>query len=162
MGIDVRIEQLPIAQGLQVPSYASAGAAGLDLIAAVDADQPLVLHAGDRVRVPTGLKLAIPQGYEGQVRARSGLALNHGIIVPNAPGTIDCDYRGELQVILANISQQSFSIERGMRIAQLIFAAIAHVTWNVGPVGQLETQRGANGFGSSGLGVQQIISGELE
>ena len=145
--IGIAVEVLAHGCGLPLPSYATPGAAGMDLLAAIA--EPLALAPGARTLVPTGLRIAIPEGYEAQVRARSGLALRSGIIVPNAPGTIDSDYRGELGVILANISDTAFVIERGMRIAQLVLAPVTRSRW-LG-VGTLpESARGTGGFGSTG------------
>lgn len=147
MSVEVAIQQLPHAAGLALPSYATAGAAGMDLLAAVTAE--MILAPGARALVPTGLAIALPQGYEAQVRPRSGLALKHGITVLNAPGTIDADYRGEVGVILLNTSEQPFTIQRGERIAQMVIAAVATAAWK--PVSELpSTQRGAGGFGSTG------------
>jgi dUTP pyrophosphatase len=130
-----------------LPSRATSGSAGYDLCAAVRHD--LVLAPGDRVLVPTGYRFAIPPGYEGQIRPRSGLALSHGILVPNAPGTIDSDYRGEVRVILLNAGEKSYSIRRGDRIAQLVIAPVTHVEFC--ECDQLEaTDRGEGGFGHSG------------
>jgi dUTP pyrophosphatase len=135
---------------LPAPEYATAGAAGMDLVAAVPADQPLRLLPRARAAVPTGLLLAIPQGFEGQVRPRSGLALKNGITVLNAPGTIDSDYRGEVKVILLNASEETFEITRGMRIAQIVFARVEQVALR--EVSSLdETARGSDGFGSTGV-----------
>ena len=145
----VQIQRLPHSEGLPLPAYETAGSAGMDLRAAVPEDQPMTLAPGQRVLVPTGLKIALPLGYEAQVRARSGLALKHGIICPNAPGTIDSDYRGECGVILANIGAEAFVIRRGERIAQLVIAKHEHADWI--EVEELdETARGAGGFGSTG------------
>ncbi len=145
----VQIQRLPHSEGLPLPAYETAGSAGMDLRAAVQDDQPLTLAPGQRVLVPTGLKIALPLGYEAQVRARSGLALKHGIICPNAPGTIDSDYRGECGVILANIGAEPFVIRRGERIAQLVIAKHERADWV--EVEELdETARGAGGFGSTG------------
>jgi dUTP pyrophosphatase len=145
--VDIAVEVLPHGQGLPLPAYATQGSAGMDLLAAVT--EALTLAPGARVVVPTGLRIAVPQGYEAQVRARSGLALKSGIIVPNGPGTIDSDYRGELGVIVANISDTAFVIERGMRIAQLLIAPVTRASWQ--QVDMLpETARGAGGFGSTG------------
>src|SRR5947199_3527515 len=118
--------RLPHAANLPLPAYQSAGAAGLDLMAAVPAEAPLTLDPGRRANVPTGLCIALPAGTEGQVRPRSGLAARHGITVLNSPGTIDCDYRGELQVILVNLGQELFRVERGLRIAQIVIAPVLH------------------------------------
>jgi dUTP pyrophosphatase len=132
---------------LPLPAYASAGAAGLDLRAAVR--EPLWLAPGERALVPTGLRIALPAGFEGQVRARSGLALKHGIVLPNAPGTIDADYRGELSVILWNTGREAFAVQRGDRIAQLVVARVARVAWE--ERGELAASpRGDGGFGSTG------------
>lgn len=145
----VQIQRLPHAEGLPLPAYETAGSAGMDLRAAVPEDQPLTLAPGQRALVPTGLKIAVPLGYEAQVRARSGLALKHGIICPNAPGTIDSDYRGECGVILANISHEPFVVRRGERIAQLVIARHERADWV--EVEELDvTARGAGGFGSTG------------
>lgn len=136
---------------LPLPAYQTPGSAGLDLLA--DLPEPLEVPPGGRVRVPTGLCLAIPEGYEGQVRPRSGLAARHGIVLPNAPGTIDSDYRGEVQVLLMNLGEAPFVIERGMRIAQLVVAPVARVRLvevEVLP----ESERGAGGFGHTGLGTK--------
>ena len=145
----VKIQRLPHAEGLPLPAYETAGSAGMDLRAAVPEDQPLALAPGQRALVPTGLKIAVPLGFEAQVRARSGLALKHGIICPNAPGTIDSDYRGECGVILANIGHETFVVRRGERIAQLVIARHERADWV--EVEELdETARGAGGFGSTG------------
>ena len=125
----VQIQRLPHSEGLPLPAYETAGSAGMDLRAAVPEDQPMTLAPGQRALVPTGLKIALPLGYEAQVRARSGLALKHGIVCPNAPGTIDSDYRGECGVILANIGAESFVIRRGERIAQLVIARHERGEW---------------------------------
>ena len=145
--LNVRIERLPHAQGLPLPAAATAGSAGCDLAAAIEDE--LVLAPGQRQLVPTGFAIALPEGYEGQVRGRSGLALRHGIVLPNAPGTIDADYRGEISVILMNLGDEPFRIRRGDRIAQLVVAAVTRVAWE--EVGGLdETPRGAGGFGHTG------------
>ena len=147
--IEVRVLRLPHSDGLPLPTYQSTHASGMDLLAAVPADAPIVIAPGDRALIPTGLALALPHGIEGQVRPRSGLALNHGIAVLNAPGTIDADYRGEVQVILVNLGRNSFTVERGTRIAQLIIAATMQVT--ICESANLdETTRGVRGFGSTG------------
>jgi dUTP pyrophosphatase len=143
--------RLPHGADLPLPSYQSAGAAGLDLLAAVAADAPVILAPGRRALIPTGLAIALPAGTEGQVRPRSGLAARHGITVLNSPGTIDSDYRGEIQVILVNFGQDSFSVARGMRIAQMIIAPVLRVT--IHEITKLdETTRGVGGLGSTGLG----------
>ncbi|MEF3366841.1 dUTP diphosphatase [Methylocystis sp. 9N] len=147
----VSIRRLPNADGLPSPAYASDGAAGLDLHAALPPGQKLVLEPGARDLVPTGLSIALPKGYEAQVRPRSGLAAEHGVTVLNAPGTIDSDYRGEIKTLLINLGAQPFEIMRGMRIAQLVVAPVAHVT--LVETDDLDlTARGAGGFGSTGRG----------
>lgn len=143
--------RLPHAEGLALPSYETAGAAGMDLRAAVSEDRPLMIMPGRRVAVPTGLVMEIPEGFEGQVRPRSGLALKHGVTCLNAPGTIDSDYRGEVKVILANLGDEDFSVTRGMRIAQLVIAAVTRAAVEERFV-VTSTTRGAGGFGSTGTG----------
>ena len=141
------LRTLPHGEGLALPAYQSVGAAGLDLLAAVD--EPLTLTPGARVLVPTGIAVALPRGTEGQVRARSGLAVRHGVTVLNSPGTVDCDYRGELKVPLVNLGDEPFEIHRGDRIAQLVVARYERVT--IEAVEALDdTDRGADGFGSTG------------
>ncbi|MBV1918218.1 MAG: dUTP diphosphatase [Sphingomonadaceae bacterium] len=143
--VPVPIKRLPHFEGLQLPAYATDGAAGMDVLAAED----ITLEPGSRHAVATGLAVAIPHGYEIQVRPRSGLALKHGISVPNSPGTIDSDYRGELKVILINHALEAFTIQRGDRIAQLVLAPVTRASWL--PVDELdETSRGEGGFGSTG------------
>ena len=143
--VGVRIKRLPHGHGLDLPAYATDGAAGMDVLAA----ENLTLKPGERHAVATGLAVAIPQGYEIQVRPRSGLALKHGITVPNTPGTIDSDYRGELKVILINHGADDFAIARGDRIAQLVLAPVTQAAWE--EVEELDdTARGAGGFGSTG------------
>ncbi len=145
--LDVSITILPHAEGLDLPTYKTDLSAGMDLHAALDA--PLTLAPLERALVPTGLKIALPPGTEGQVRPRSGLALKHGVTVLNSPGTIDSDFRGECQVILVNLSGEAFTIARGERIAQLVVARHERVRWQ--RVESLdETERGAGGFGSTG------------
>lgn len=145
----VRIKRLPEARDLPLPSPASSGSAGFDLRAAILED--LVLRPGERLLVPTGLVLEIPRGWEGQVRPRSGLALKHGIGILNSPGTIDSDYRGEVGVILVNLGEAPFSLQRGDRIAQLVFSRVEPVEWEeVETLG--ESSRGGGGFGSTGIG----------
>ena len=145
--VEVQVVRMPHAEGLALPAYGTEGAAGMDLLAAVEAD--LVLAPGARTAVPTGLMLAVPPGHEMQVRARSGLALKEGLCVLNAPGTIDSDYRGEVKIILANLGQAPFAITRGMRIAQLVLAPYVRCHW--APVDALDsTVRGEGGFGSTG------------
>ena len=143
--VAVQIKRLPHGEGLELPHYATDGAAGMDVLSAED----VTLAPGARHPVATGLAVAIPPGYEIQVRPRSGLALKHGISVPNTPGTIDSDYRGELKVILINLGTEAFDIRRGERVAQLVLAPVTQARWDV--VEQLdETERGAGGFGSTG------------
>ena len=143
------IVRLPHSQGLPLPAYESTGAAGMDLRAAVPDDRPILLLPGKRQLVPTGLVLEIPTGYEAQVRPRSGLAVKHGLTVLNSPGTIDADYRGEIQVLLVNLGSESVAIARGMRIAQLVVAPVTRATLR--ETGSLdETSRGSGGFGSTG------------
>ena len=147
---DVKIARLPHGEGLPLPAYQSRLAAGLDLQAAVPADAPVVLAPGGRALIPTGVALALPEGFEAQVRPRSGLAARHGVTVLNAPGTIDADYRGEVQVVLINLGDESFTVMRGMRIAQLIVAPVTRIALR--DVGALDaTARGDGGFGSTGL-----------
>ena len=147
--LEITLVRLPHHAGLETPHYASAGAAGMDLRAAVAEDAPVTLAPGARALIPTGLQIALPPGYEAQVRPRSGLALKHGITCLNSPGTIDSDYRGEVGVILANLGQEPFVVRRGERIAQLIVAAHARVQWREVEVHEA-TNRGAAGFGSTG------------
>jgi len=147
--VDVKIMRLPHGAGLPLPSYQSASAAGLDLIAAVPHDAPLTIAPGRYAAVPTGIALALPIGTEAQVRPRSGLARNHGVTVLNAPGTVDADYRGEVQVLLINHGDDPFVVTRGMRIAQLVIAEVVHAV--LSEVERLdETPRGRGGFGSTG------------
>jgi dUTP pyrophosphatase len=144
----VAIKTLLHADGLDLPAYATEHAAGMDLCAAIKDD--LVIEPGKRALVPTGIAFALPEGYEAQIRPRSGLALKNGITVLNSPGTIDADYRGEVQVILANLGDQPFTITRGMRIAQMVLAAYQRIDWV--KVNELpETARGSGGFGSTGI-----------
>ena len=145
--IAVRVRRLEHAAGLPLPEPASPGSAGLDLRAAVG--EELVIAPGERALVPTGLVLEIPAGFEGQVRPRSGLAFRHGLLVPNAPGTIDSDYRGELQVILFNLGREPFVVRRGDRVAQLVIAPVSRVTWQEAQTLE-DSERGAGGFGSTG------------
>ncbi|MBM3487893.1 MAG: dUTP diphosphatase [Alphaproteobacteria bacterium] len=145
----VAITRLAHGDGLPLPDYATAEAAGMDLAAAVETD--LTLAPGARALVPTGLAIALPSGFEAQVRPRSGLALRHGLTVLNSPGTIDADYRGEVMVILANLGAAPVTITRGMRIAQMVVAPVARVAWQA--VAHLpESARGSGGFGSTGTG----------
>jgi dUTP diphosphatase len=147
--IEVQITRLPHGHDLPLPAYQSEHAAGMDLIAAVPADAPLTLAPGARTLVPTGIAIALPEGTEAQVRPRSGLAVKHGLTVLNAPGTIDADYRGELQVLLVNLGNEAVTITRGMRIAQLVVATVARASLR--EVDSLDdTPRGSGGFGSTG------------
>ena len=147
--VEVRITRLPHGADLPLPEYQSALAAGLDLLAAVPADAPLELAPGARALVPTGIAIALPPGFEAQVRPRSGLAARHGITVLNTPGTVDADYRGELQVILVNLGAEPFVVSRGMRIAQLIVAPVQRI--KLVEVDALDlTVRAQGGFGSTG------------
>ena len=143
--VKVEVKRLPHGEGLPLPAYATTCAAGMDVVSAED----VVIAPGARHAVATGLAVAIPEGYEIQVRPRSGLALKHGITVPNTPGTIDSDYRGELKVILINLGTEPFAIARGDRVAQLVLAPVVQAAWD--EVAELDaTERGAGGFGSTG------------
>lgn len=143
--VSVRLKRLSHGEGLNLPHYATAGAAGMDVVSAED----LTLAPGARHAVATGVAVAIPAGYEIQVRPRSGLALKHGVTVPNTPGTIDSDYRGELKIIMINLGAENFPIQRGDRVAQLVLAPVVHAAWE--EVGELDdTERGTGGFGSTG------------
>jgi len=147
MTVTVRVRRLPHNQDLPLPCYATDGAAGMDLVAAVT--EPVVVAPGQRVLIPTGLAIALPPGYELQVRPRSGLALRNGIVLPNSPGTIDEDYRGEIQVIVLNTGSEPFRVERGTRIAQAVLAPVVRAAWE--EVGDLDvTARNVGGFGSTG------------
>jgi len=149
--IDIRFARLPHGADLPLPVYQSPQAAGMDLLAAVPSDAPVVIAPGQRALIPTGLTMALPDGTEGQVRPRSGLAIKHGLTVLNSPGTIDADYRGEIGVILINLGRESFSVTRGMRIAQLVVQDVVRA--RVQEVDRLdETSRGSGGFGSTGIG----------
>lgn len=149
--IEIEVLRLPHFEGLQLPAYETALSAGMDLRAAVAENAPLTLQPGERSLVPTGLSIALPAGFEAQIRPRSGLALKHGITCLNTPGTIDADYRGEVKVLLINLGQEPFAIRRGERIAQMVVAPVTQAEWRV--VESLsETARGAGGFGSTGRG----------
>jgi dUTP pyrophosphatase len=149
--VAVRLKRLPHAEGIEAPAYATVGAAGLDLRAALPADAPLTLQPGARALVPTGFCIALPDGYEAQVRPRSGLAARHGITCLNTPGTIDADYRGEVQVILINLGAEPVTLSRGERIAQMVVAPVSRAVLH--EVETLDdTPRGAGGFGSTGRG----------
>ena len=147
--VTIEIHQLPHGEGLPLPAYQSAHAAGLDLLAAVPTDAPLILSPGQYALVPTGLAIALPEGFEAQVRPRSGLAAKHGVTVLNAPGTVDADYRGEVSVILINHGSAPFTIARGERIAQMVIAQVANAEL-VPVVSLASTGRGGGGFGSTG------------
>lgn len=145
----IQVQRLPHGEGLPLPAAQTEHAAGMDLVAALPAEEPLVLAPLGRAAVPTGLALAIPSGYEGQVRPRSGLALKHGITVANAPGTVDADYRGEVKVILINLGDAPVTIARGERIAQLVIAPVTAAEM-VATAELSDTVRGTGGFGSTG------------
>jgi dUTP pyrophosphatase len=145
--VPVAVRRLPHADGLALPAYETAHAAGVDLLAAVEAD--VILPPGGRALIPTGLAIALPDGYEAQVRPRSGLAARDGVTVLNSPGTIDADYRGEVKVILVNLGEAPFAVTRGMRIAQMVVAPVSRLEWSVTET-LPETARGAGGFGSTG------------
>ena len=147
ISLTLQIRRLPHAEGLPLPTYMTAGAAGMDLHAAVDVD--VVLAPGDIVLVPTGYEIAIPDGFEAQVRPRSGLAVKHGISLPNTPATIDSDYRGEIRVPLINLGRERFTVSRGMRIAQLVVAPVVRVRWEEREA-LPPTARAGGGFGHSG------------
>lgn len=148
MPVELRVQCLPHFKGLDLPSYQTEGASGFDLLAAVPADS--VLAPGERALIPSGLKVAIPPGFEAQIRPRSGLALKHGVTLLNSPGTIDSDYRGEIQVIVINLGREPFRIQRGMRIAQFILASVVKATLTLAD--NLDTTlRGSGGFGHTGL-----------
>ncbi|MBI3708971.1 MAG: dUTP diphosphatase [Proteobacteria bacterium] len=147
MELSVPITRLPHGAGLELPRYATPASAGLDLLAAVDVD--MTLPPQNRALVPTGISIALPPGYEGQIRPRSGLALKHGVTVLNSPGTIDADYRGEIGVVLINLGTAPFTVTRGLRIAQFVVAAVRRIAWQ--EVADLPTTaRGTGGFGSTG------------
>lgn len=147
--IEISIERLPDTADLPLPARATAGSAGLDLLANIDPNQEFNIEPGRWRAVRTGIKIAIPQGYEGQIRPRSGLAMKHGVTVLNAPGTIDSDYRGEISVLLINLNHECFRISRGSRIAQIVFAPVTEIRWQERPVNA--TERGEGGFGSTGM-----------
>jgi dUTP pyrophosphatase len=149
MTVRVGVRRLPHSEGLALPHYATDAAAGMDLLAALSENTIFTLEIGKRILIPTGLCIELPNGYEGQVRPRSGLALKHGITVLNAPGTIDADYRGEVSVLLINHGDEPFEITRGMRIAQLVVAPVIQAVWDErDTLG--DTSRGAGGYGSTG------------
>ncbi len=148
--VELQILRLPHGADLPLPSYQSIHAAGLDLMAAVPAAAPLTLKPGERALVPCGIAIALPHGFEGQVRPRSGLAVHHGVTVLNAPGTIDADYRGEVMVMLVNLGAESFAVSRGTRVAQLVIAPVARARIVEAPALDT-TARGVKGFGSTGM-----------
>jgi dUTP pyrophosphatase len=148
--VKVRVVVLAHGRDLPLPAYQTSGAAGMDLTAAIAADKPVRLKPGQRALIPSGLILELPYGYEAQIRPRSGLALKHGITVLNSPGTIDCDYRGEVGVLLINHGETAFSIQRGERIAQMVVAPV-HRASLIEAATARKTQRGAGGFGSTGV-----------
>lgn len=146
----LKLVRLPHAAGLELPTYETVGAAGMDLRAAIGESERLVIRPGKRALVPTGFVFEIPEGYEGQVRPRSGLAFKHGITCLNTPGTIDSDYRGEVQVLLVNLGDEKFVVERGMRIAQMVIAPVVQAVVREADIAG-GTDRGAGGFGSTGV-----------
>ena len=148
MQVKVAVKKLVHGSDLALPSYATEDSAGADILAAVDTDTPL--HPGERAIIPTGIQIALPAGYEAQIRPRSGLAVKNGITCLNSPGTIDADYRGEIGVILINLGEINFKIERGMRIAQMVISPVNGITWEEIDI-LPKTSRGANGFGSTGI-----------
>jgi dUTP pyrophosphatase len=150
LGPVVNLKRLPHGKGLELPAYETAGAAGMDLRAAVGDDEPMTLAPGARALVPTGFVMEIPQGFEAQIRPRSGLAFKNGVTCLNTPGTIDSDYRGEVKVLLINLGQEDFVITRGMRIAQMVIAPVTQVRLTV-VAETSDTTRGAGGFGSTGV-----------
>ncbi len=146
--IEVELKPLDHAVGLKLPTYATSNSAGMDLTAAIK--EAIELDSGERVLVPTGLAIALPHGFEAQIRPRSGLAINHGVTVLNSPGTIDSDYRGEIKVILINHGKEPFTVKRGMRIAQMVVERYTHVNWIVASQLEDNDERGEGGFGSTG------------
>lgn len=155
--VQVRVVVLPHGRDLPLPTYQTSGAAGMDLVAAVPADRPVRLKKGQRALVETGLVLELPRGTEAQVRPRSGLALKHGVTVLNTPGTIDCDYRGEVKVILVNLGDKTFVVQRGERIAQMVIARVTQAALKEVSTARA-TARGAGGFGSTGITVAAVAS----
>ncbi|MDH5722350.1 MAG: dUTP diphosphatase [Alphaproteobacteria bacterium] len=147
--IQVSLKPLENAVGLKLPTYATTHSAGMDLTAALE--EAIEIGAGERALIPTGLAIALPHGFEAQIRPRSGLAINHGITVLNSPGTIDADYRGEIKVILINHGQEAFTVQRGMRIAQMVVERHTHVDWQVVEDLEEDEGRGEGGFGSTGV-----------
>ncbi len=152
--IQVQLVQLPHGASLPLPEYATAFSAGVDLMAAIDAD--ITLKPMDRMLVTTGISIALPEGYEAQIRPRSGLAFKHGISIANTPGTIDADYRGEIKVLLINLGHENFVVTHGMRIAQMVVAPVSQVSFKqVESLG--ESERGAGGFGSTGVHTKKAV-----
>lgn len=145
----VAIQKLPHGQGLPLPKYATSLSAGVDLLAAIA--EPITLEPGEWQLIPSGVAIALPGGYEAQIRSRSGLAYKHGVVILNSPGTIDADYRGELKGILMNHGHEPFTVTPGMRFAQLVIAPVSHVQWNAVEALENDTERGTGGFGSTGL-----------
>jgi len=152
-GVSVEVQRLEHGKDLPLPKYETDGAAGMDLLAAVAEDAPVTIEPGKRAMVPTGLAIALPFGFEAQVRPRSGLAAKHGLTVLNSPGTVDCDYRGEVKVILINLGDAAFTIKRGERIAQMVIAPVTQAQWEERD-SLSETARGAGGFGSTGVAAR--------
>jgi dUTP pyrophosphatase len=150
VNVELRVVRLPHAADLPLPAYQSAHAAGLDLLAAIPTNAPVTIAPGGRVIIPTGIAVALPHGHEGQIRPRSGIAIRHGVTVLNSPGTVDADYRGEIQVILVNLGTESFEIRRGTRIAQMVVAPIQQAKI-VESISLDATGREAGGFGSTGM-----------
>ncbi len=146
--VTVPVFRLPHGADLPLPKYQTSGSAGVDLLAAID--EPIVLEPGQRVLIPSGIKIAVPYGHEAQVRPRSGLALKHGVTVLNTPGTIDSDYRGEVGVILINLGTEAFTIARGERIAQMVLSPVTRIAWQSQTTDLANTDRGEGGFGSTG------------
>jgi dUTP pyrophosphatase len=147
--IVVAVRRLPHGEGLPLPAYATPGSAGLDLVAALE--RPVEIQPGGRTLVPTGLAIELPEGYEAQIRPRSGLALRHGLTVLNTPGTVDSDYRGEVSVLLVNLGDRPVTLSRGERIAQMVVAPVTRIAWSE-QASLSETRRGAGGYGSTGRG----------
>lgn len=147
--LPIQIERLPHGKDLSLPTYATTLSAGVDLMAAID--EPIILKPGQRALIPAGIAIALPEGYEAQIRSRSGLAYKNGVVILNAPGTIDADYRGEIKGILINLGQESFTVTPGMRFAQMVVAPVFQVSWVESSLTDLPTDRGVGGFGSTGV-----------
>lgn len=154
--IVVAVRRLPHGEGLPLPAYATPGSAGLDLVAALE--RPVEIQPGGRTLVPTGLAIELPEGYEAQIRPRSGLALRHGLTVLNTPGTVDSDYRGEVSVLLVNLGDRPVTLSRGERIAQMVVAPVTRIAWSE-QASLSETKRGAGGYGSTGRGGPRAEGG---